>query len=135
VVENPGMTHVDGNLVFRQRAAALLQSMAPALRWIRDHGGIRIDAGGLRCAAELESIAALVFEKQFLWSDTDTGDMSTVNVSDIPDELLFPLRAYLGELPGFDPRLPFNQQRSAEPVTQHAYVLMSLPESLESLLV
>ena len=38
----------------------------------------------------------------------------------------------LAELPGYDLSLPFEQQTSAEPVRQHAYVLLSPSESLES---
>ena len=36
------------------------------------------------------------------------------------------------ELSGYDLTLPFSQQTSAEPVRQHAYVLLSPSESLES---
>jgi hypothetical protein len=42
------------------------------------------------------------------------------------------MMTYLAEFPGYDPRLPFGHQTSAEPVRQHGYVLLSLPESLES---
>ena len=126
------MRHIDVNLVFKRRAIALLQRTAPALAWIRDHKGVRIDAGGLRCAAELESIAELTVEKRFLWSRADTGEIRTVDVADIPEPLLFPLRAYLGELPGYDLSLPFGQQMSAEPARQHGKVSLSLPENREN---
>jgi intracellular multiplication protein IcmO len=131
--EDPGMTHIDVNIVFKQRVAALLQSLVPTLALISDNKGVRIDAGGVRCAAELESIAALVVEKQFLWSRADIGEVRTVDVSDIPESLLSPLRAYLAELSGYDLSLPFGQQTSAEPIRQRGYVLLSLPENLEAL--
>jgi intracellular multiplication protein IcmO len=130
--EDPDVTHVDVNLVFKRRAIAFLQSLTLALAWIRDNKGVWIDAGGLRCAAELESIGGLVVEKRFLWSRAATGEIHVVDVADIPEELLCPLRVYLGELPGYDLSLPFSHQTSAEPARQHGYVLLSLPESLES---
>jgi intracellular multiplication protein IcmO len=130
--EDHVMTDIDVNLVCKRRAIALLQSLAPALAWIRDHKGVEIDASGLCCAAELESIAGLAVERRFLWSRTDTGEIRTVDVADIPEAQLVPLRAYLGELPGYDLSLPFRHQMSAEPARQHGYVLLSLPENLEN---
>jgi hypothetical protein len=38
----------------------------------------------------------------------------------------------LAELPGYGPSLPFGHQTSAEPVSHHRYVLLSLSASLES---
>lgn len=42
------------------------------------------------------------------------------------------MTTYLAELPGYDLSLPFAHQTSVEPVGQHADVLLSLSEGLES---
>jgi len=38
-----------------------------------------------------------------------------------PEELTWPLRSYLGELPGYDPSVPLDKQKGDEPSKQHDY--------------
>ena len=40
---------------------------------------------------------------------------------DIPEAITWPLRSYLGELPGYDPELPLDKQRDNKPSEQHGY--------------
>jgi hypothetical protein len=57
-----------------------------------------------------------------------------IDVSDIPESVLIPLRAYLHELPGFDPRRPADRQPTDEAMRQHEQVILSLRNDLESYL-
>jgi intracellular multiplication protein IcmO len=41
--------------------------------------------------------------------------------ADIPEDIVWPLKAYLGELPGYDPSVPHDKQRGDEPSTQHGF--------------
>ena len=114
----------NGNEVFMNRAVSLLGALIPALVWLRDYKGYAIDVERLRFATELGSIAALAFEKRFLRLDVDTGQVESIDVSDIPPALLYPLSAYLGETGGYDKSLPHNQQKSDEPAKQHNFATM-----------
>ena len=40
---------------------------------------------------------------------------------EIPEEITSPLRAYLGELPGYDDTLPLDKQKDSKPREQHGY--------------
>ena len=40
---------------------------------------------------------------------------------EIPEEITWPLRSYLGELPGFDPTMPLDKQKGDEPSKQHGF--------------
>ena len=48
----------------------------------------------------------------------------TIEVPDIPEAFLYPLRAYLGETGGYDATLPYNKQKTDEPAKQHSFVIM-----------
>ena len=37
----------------------------------------------------------------------------------MPEDLIYPLQAYLGELPSYDMSLDWNRQKSEEPSKQH----------------
>ncbi len=114
----------NGNEVFMSRAVSLLGALMPALVWLRDNKGFAIDVERLRFATELGSIAALALEKRFLRLDVDTGQVESIDVSDIEPALLYPLSAYLGETGGYDKSLAHNKQKSDEPAKQHAFVTM-----------
>ena len=51
-----------------------------------------------------------------------TGTTRELDVSgEIPEDVTWPLRAYLGELPGYDPTLPLDKQKGDEPSKQHGF--------------
>jgi intracellular multiplication protein IcmO len=110
----------DSNGVFRGRAVALIGSVVPALVWLRDHVGISIDIETIRDALELRWIWKLAVKKQFERRDRATGKVEDVTV-DIPEHVIYPLQAYLGEIPGYDSALAFDQQKSHQPREQHGY--------------
>ncbi len=117
------------NGVFRARAVALVGAMAPVLVWVRDHTATPIDLQQSLFAFQLRSICALATRGVFLVRDPAANVVSEVPVEDIPPELVRPLVAYLGELPGYDTDLPPERQRSDKPCEIHAYTLFDLTYS------
>ena len=112
----------DPNGVFRERAVALIGTIAPVLVWLRDHKGIPLNIEVIRFSIELRWIWKLAMEKKVLLRNVETGIMTELDVSDdIPEDITWPLRSYLGELPGYDPSMPLDKQKGDEPSKQHGY--------------
>jgi len=110
----------DSNGVFRGRAVALIGSVVPALVWLRDHIGVSIDIETIRDSLELRWIWKLATQKEYERRDRVTGVMTSLKV-DIPEHVIYPLQAYLGEIPGYDAELAWDQQKSHQPREQHGY--------------
>ena len=112
----------DANGVFRDRAVALIGTITPVLVWLRDHKGTILNIETIRFSIELGWIWKLAIEKVALLRDPRTGTLTELDLEgEIPEDLTWPLRAYLGELPGYDPSLPLDRQRGDEPSKQHGY--------------
>ena len=112
----------DANGVFRDRAVALIGTIAPVLVWLRDHKGIPLNIEVIRFSIELRWIWKLAMERIVLLRDPQTGDICELDVADeIPEDIVWPLRSYLGELPGYDPALPLDKQKGDEPSKQHGF--------------
>jgi intracellular multiplication protein IcmO len=112
----------DPNGVFRERAVALIGTIAPVLVWLRDHKGIPLNIEVMRFSIELRWIWKLAMEKKVLLRNAETGTVTELDVSDdIPEDVIWPLRSYLGELPGYDPSVPLDKQKGDEPSKQHGY--------------
>ncbi len=125
----------DANGVFRGRAVALIGTLTPVLVWMRDHKGIPIDIEKVRYMVELKSIWTLAKQKVFLTRNTNGAEPTRHDVPDIPDALIYPLLAYLGEIPGYDLELPYNQQRSEKPSEQHGYAIFYFTQTFTQLAV
>ena len=112
----------DPNGVFRERAVALIGTIAPVLVWLRDHKGVPLNIEVIRFSIELRWIWKLAMEKKVLLRNVETGTVTELDVSsDIPEDITWPLRSYLGELPGYDPSMPLDKQKGDEPSKQHGY--------------
>ena len=112
----------DPNGVFRERAIALIGTIAPVLVWLRDHKGVSLNIEVIRFSIELRWIWKLAMEKIVLLRDPETGAVMELDVSgEIPEDITWPLRSYLGELPGYDPSVPLDKQKGDEPSKQHGY--------------
>jgi intracellular multiplication protein IcmO len=112
----------DANGVFRERAVALMGTITPILVWLRDVRGIPLNIEVIRYSIELRWIWKLAMEKIALLRDRESGVIRELDVSaDIPEEIVWPLKSYLGELPGYDPTLPLDKQKGDEPSKQHGY--------------
>ena len=114
----------DQNGVFRGRAVSLIGTIAPVLAWMRDTHGIPIDIEAIRFSMELRWIGVLAVHRIFLVRNREGGNPVEHSVPDIPDEILYPLQAYLGEIPGYDISVEWNQQRDTTPSEQHGFALM-----------
>jgi intracellular multiplication protein IcmO len=115
-------TQNDANGVFRERAVALVGTIAPVLVWLRDHKGIVLNIEVIRFSIELRWIWKLAMEKVVLLRDPETGTVTELDVNgEIPEDITWPLRSYLGELPGFDPTMPLEKQKGDEPSKQHGF--------------
>jgi len=114
----------DANGVFRDRAVGLAGTVTPALAWMRDTHGVPINVETMRYAMELRWIGTIVRHKVFLVRNPGSNTPIEISVPDIPDDVLYPLQAYLGELPGYDSTLPWNEQKENKPSEQHGYAKM-----------
>jgi intracellular multiplication protein IcmO len=132
---NPHGGSSNGNEVFMARAVALMGALTPALVWMRDNKGVPIDIEKIRFATELQSIASLALEKRFRRLYVESGVIEVIDVPDIPEAFLYPLRAYLGETGGYDASLPYNKQKSDEPAKQHSFVTMHFSNTFTQLAV
>ena len=125
----------DQNGVFRGRAVALVGTIAPVLAWMRDTYGVPIDIESIRFSMELRWIGVLAVHKIFLVRNRAGGNPIEHRVPDIPDEILYPLQAYLGEIPGYDISVEWNQQRDTKPSEQHGFALMYFTNTFTQLSV
>ena len=125
----------DQNGVFRGRAVALIGTIAPVLAWMRDTYGISINIEAIRFSMELRWIGILAVHKVFLVRNRTGGNPDEIPVPDIPDEILYPLQAYLGEIPGYDTSVAWNQQKDSKPSEQHGFALMYFTNTFTQLSV
>ena len=130
IESNPNGGDKGGNHVFMARAVALLGALCPVLVWMRDVHGVPIDIESIRFATDLESIVSLALQKKFRRRNSETGEITYIDFNGLPKEqaipepLIYPLDAYLGETGGYDKSLALNKQKSDEPAKQHSFVVM-----------
>ena len=111
--------------VWRGRAVALVGCVAPALVWLRDHKGVRLDFEVVRFATDLRWITKAALEGIVLLRDPASGDVTEMDVrGELPDHVVSPLRRYLSEIPGYDPAIPLVQQ-ARQALEQHSFVSLS----------
>jgi intracellular multiplication protein IcmO len=111
----------DSNGIFRERAVALIASISPALVWLRDHRDVPLTIDFIRSSIELIWIWKLAMQKTFRQRDYHTGEEVEVDVKEIPEDVIWPLKSYLGELPGYDASVPLDKQKGEEPSKQHGF--------------
>jgi intracellular multiplication protein IcmO len=114
----------DSNGLFRGRAVGLIGTLAPVLVWMRDNKGVTINIEKIRFSLEMPWIYTLAKNHIFLVRDPMTGKVSEIPVPDMPIDIVYPLLAYLGDLPGYDISVPYNEQRSDKPSEQHGYAVL-----------
>jgi intracellular multiplication protein IcmO len=72
-------------------------------------------------------------KKQFELRDPVSGETEDIDVSDIPEGVIYPLRAYLGGLPAYDMSLDWNKQKTEEPSKQHGFAVFYFTRTFELL--
>ncbi len=126
----------DSNGVFRERAVALMGTITPVLVWLRDNKGIPLNIERIRYSIELRWIWKVAIERIVRLRDPKTGDETEIKLSnEIPEDIIYPLRAYLGELPGYDMTLPYDKQKDNGPSAQHGYAVFYFTSIFEKLAV
>jgi intracellular multiplication protein IcmO len=128
-----GEPALDDANVFRQRAAALVDALAPVLVWMRDHKGVLLNIDTVRLSFELRSIWKVATKRVFEVRNPITDDITDIPVPEMPEDLIYPGQAYLGELPSCDMILDWNRQKSAEPSKQHGFAQFYFTHTFPSL--
>ncbi|MBB4200237.1 conjugal transfer protein TraG [Rhodoblastus sphagnicola] len=126
-------TSGDSNQVFRDRAVALVGTLSPVLVWMRDNKGVSLNIETIRQSFELRCIWKVAINRVFELRDPATGETQDIDVSDIPEDVIYPLRAYLGELPAYDMSLAWNKQKTEEPSKQHGFAVFYFTRTFELL--
>ena len=125
----------DSNGVFRARAVALIALMTPILEWMRDNRGIPINIETIRFSLDLRGIWMVGTQRIFCLRDPESGKVIEIPVPDMPEDIVYPARAYLGELPGYDTSVPYNEQKGDEPAKQHGFALFYFTATFTQLTV
>ena len=112
--------------IWQARADALLQAFAAVMNWARETTGFAPTEADIAEMLSLRSIALIAQER--LLPIPHGGQGCFLDLAGIPDALVLPLRAYLGETGGYDLGLPWDRQRSDQPYKLHSYTLLSLGE-------
>jgi intracellular multiplication protein IcmO len=123
----------DSNQVFRDRAVALVGTLAPVLVWMRDHKGLPLNIETIRLAFELRCIWKVAMKRVFEIRNPATGETTDIPVPDMPEDIIYPLKAYLGELPSYDLSLDWNKQKTEEPSKQHGFAQFYFTRTFELL--
>src|SRR5271157_5611331 len=109
----------DSNQVFRDRAVALVGTLAPVLVWMRDHKGVPLNIETIRLAFEVRN--------------PSTGETTNIPFPHMPEDIIYPLKAYLGELPSYDLTLDWNKQKTEKPSKQHGFAQFYFTRTFELL--
>ena len=109
--------------VWQARADQLVQGLKGVLAWAREAKGLAPGQPDLRKAVSLRGIAMISGDLRLPVLHAEEG--GSLDLSGMPHDLALPLRRYLAETGGYDPLLPYDQQRSDEPARQHSYVLFA----------
>lgn len=113
----------DGNgAVFMDGARALLGALAPILKWLEHRHGFRIDIHSIAEATEFDVVTAIAYDRVFKARDHRSGEVARHDLADMPEALVSPIRAYLGERGGYDEDLHRGRRTSDEPAKQHSFV-------------
>ena len=123
----------DSNQVFRDRAVALVGTLAPVLVWMRDHKGLALNIETIRLAFELRCIWKVAMKRVFEVRNAATGETTDIPVPGMPEDIIYPLKAYLGELPSYDLTLDWNKQKTEEPSKQHGFAQFYFTRTFELL--
>ena len=113
--------------MWKGRAINFVESLMKILCAMRDAGHILLDANNIRDYFILERLESIVVDKKFPVGDT--GYM--VPLDDVPSVVLDPLKNYVLNLPGYNPRKKGDQ--TSEVREQHGFITMQLTRVFGSL--
>lgn len=111
--------------MWKGRAMNFVESLMKILTYMRDKGAILLDANIIRDYFILERLEKIVVDKKF-----PSGDVE-YDISDLPALVTDPIRNYVINLPGYNPK---NRGRQAgEVLEQHGFITMQLTRIFGSL--
>lgn len=113
--------------MWKGRAINFVESLMKILTAMRDAGHILLDANSIRDYFILEKLESIVVDKQFPVGDNNFK----VPINDLPTAVLDPLKNYILNLPGYNPKSKFNQ--AGEVREQHGFITMQLTRVFGSL--
>ena len=115
-----------GGDMWKGRAINFVESLMKILTAMRDAGHILLDANTIRDYFILEKLEAMVVDKQF-----PINENFKVPLDNFPTAILEPLKNYVLNLPGYNPKSKFNQ--AGEVREQHGFITMQLTRVFGSL--
>jgi intracellular multiplication protein IcmO len=115
----------DGDM-WKGRAIAFVEALMRILVYMRDQEAILLDANIIRNYFELNRIENIVIDKLF-----PRDNQEPINLANIPELVLEPLRNYLINLPGYDQAKKGKQV--GQVLEQHGFVTMQLTRVFGSL--
>lgn len=113
--------------MWKGRAINFVESLMKILCAMRDAGHILLDANSIREYFILEKLESMVVDKKFPVGDE--GHM--VPLDKMPKEILEPLKSYVLNLPGYNPKKKGDQ--AGEVREQHGFITMQLTRVFGSL--
>lgn len=111
--------------MWKGRAMNFVESLMKILTYMRDKGAILLDANNIRDYFILERLEKIVVDHKF-----PSGDME-YDISQIPSIVTDPIRNYVINLPGYNPKNRGRQ--SGEVLEQHGFITMQLTRIFGSL--
>lgn len=115
----------DGDM-WKGRAISFVESLMKTLVYMRDQGKILLDANTIRNYFILDRLEMIVLDKQF-----PRDNQEPVSMADVPDVVVEPIRNYVINLPGYDPKKKGKQ--SPQCLEQHGFITMQLTRVFTSL--
>lgn len=116
-----------GGDMWKGRAINFVESLMKILCYMRDKGVILLDANTIREYFMLDKLEAMVVDKKF---PVITTGME-YDISDIPTLVTDPIRTYVNNLPGYNPKNRGHQ--AGEVLEQHGFITMQLTRIFGSL--
>ena len=126
LMDSGGSGGGDGDM-WKGRAINFVESLMKILTVMRDAGHILLDANTIRDYFILEKLESIVIDKQFPIGENNFK----IPLNDLSPIVLEPLKNYVINLPGYNPKNKFNQ--AGEVREQHGFITMQLTRVFGSL--
>ncbi|MCD6046951.1 MAG: hypothetical protein K0S08_598 [Gammaproteobacteria bacterium] len=112
--------------MWKGRAITFVEALMKVLVYMRDQGHLLLDANTIRNYFVLPRIESMVLDKLFV-----RDNLEPVNISDIPDIIIEPIKNYLINLPGYD--MNRKGKQVSQVLEQHGFITMQLTRVFGSL--
>lgn len=110
--------------VFRARATVLIETVTPALVWMRDHKGVTPTVKVLRSTMQLRTMWTLATRRVFCLPQDEAGKVVDIVVDDMPESIVVAIRDYLEFMLGLDLTCPDHNHGFDGAERQHGFTLM-----------